>query len=379
MIAVHFGAGNIGRGFIGCLLNQAGYELVFLDVNESVVDLLNSTKSYRVLETGSGAKTHLVSSYSALNSQTQFEEAANAIASAQVLTTSVGVSILKFLAPLIDAGLARRTIPEPLVIMACENAIGASDVLKEALIASGSTSLSKALFANTAVDRIVPPQVSHNDLDVTVEAFSEWVIDSSSLGDLTPNIPGAIFVKDLSPYIERKLFTVNTGHATLAYLGQRAGLKTIVEAAQAPEIAKALLETLGETGQVLSARHHVDAAEHSKYVAKTIERFSNPELDDPVERVGRQPRRKLSRHDRLVGPAAYLAELGVKPVSLLQVIEAALLFEDETDPDVAALREQLINSNEQDFVSDVMGIDTQHSLAAELTRHVLNVKTKLRS
>lgn len=379
MIAVHFGAGNIGRGFIGCLLNQAGFELTFLDVNQDVVDLLNTQKHYLVIETGVGAITHEVTGYNALNSQTQFDAAADAIASAQVLTTSVGVSILKFLAPLLEAGLSRRTLQDPLIVMACENAIGASEVLKEALVASGSTILSRAIFANTAVDRIVPPQKSHDTLDVTVEAFSEWVIDRSMLGKHVPAIPGAIFVDDLDPFIERKLFTVNTGHATLAYLGQQAGHKTIVESAKDAGLAAALRETLEETSQVLISRHNFDSAEHAKYVVKTIERFSNPELDDPVERVGRQPRRKLSRHDRLVAPAAYLAELGGNPEALLRAIEAALLFEDESDPDVATLRQQLLDSSERDFVSDVMGIVSGHPLAEELARHVSNVKTKLRS
>ena len=129
MIAVHFGAGNIGRGFIGCLLNEAGYNLVFLDVNQEIVDELNSHDSYRVIETGAGAKTHTVSGFSALNSQSQFDEAAEVIASAQLLTASVGVNVLKFLAPLIAAGLEKRQ-GEPLVIMACENAIGATDILR---------------------------------------------------------------------------------------------------------------------------------------------------------------------------------------------------------------------------------------------------------
>ena len=113
MIAVHFGAGNIGRGFIGCLLFEAGFDLVFLDVNQDIVTELNSHHSYQVIETGSGARTHQVQNFKALNSQTQFEEAAAIIAQAEVLTTSVGVNVLKFLAPLIVAGLQKRTTAKP--------------------------------------------------------------------------------------------------------------------------------------------------------------------------------------------------------------------------------------------------------------------------
>ena len=48
MNAVHFGAGNIGRGFIGNLLNESGYEVCFVDVNSDMIDRINSDKSYLV-------------------------------------------------------------------------------------------------------------------------------------------------------------------------------------------------------------------------------------------------------------------------------------------------------------------------------------------
>jgi mannitol-1-phosphate 5-dehydrogenase len=375
MIAVHFGAGNIGRGFIGCLLNEAGYDIVFLDVNQEIVDELNSHDSYRVIETGAGAKTHTVSGFSALNSQSQFDEAAEVIASAQLLTASVGVNVLKFLAPLIAAGLEKRQ-GEPLVIMACENAIGATDILRDEIEKVNSAAAAKAIYANTAVDRIVPPQKPGLGLDVQVEAFSEWAIDATALGNKTPKIPGAEFVSDLKPFIERKLFTVNTGHATLAYAGQAAGANTIVEALGMPEVRGVMQGVLSETSQVLILRHGFDPAEHEKYVHKTIERFGNADLDDPVVRVGRQPARKLSRHDRIIGPAAYLAEMGIEPEALLQVVEAALVFKDDSDPEVEALHQQLRDSSAEEFVSAVMGISTDHPLATNLTRHVNNVKLK---
>jgi mannitol-1-phosphate 5-dehydrogenase len=376
MIAVHFGAGNIGRGFIGLLLHEAGYDVTFLDVNAEVVDHLNSQTSYQVIETGVGAKNHTVSNYRAVNSQTQFDEAAAVIAKAEVLTTSVGVNILKFLAPLLAAGLDMRTESKPLVVMACENAIGATDILKAEVEKLDPAATKHAVFANTAVDRIVPPQKPGLGLDVLVESFCEWAIDATALGENAPKIEGAHFVEKLDPYIERKLFTVNTGHATLAYAGQLAGAKTITEAGAIPEVAQLLKDVLAETSQVLINRHGFNPEEHAKYVAKTILRFANTDLDDPVERVGRQPARKLSRHDRLVGPAAYLAELGTEPKALLKVIEAALQFKDANDPSVEELHQKLKDETATEFVKEVMGISPTHPLAATLTSHVKSVQTK---
>lgn len=376
MIAVHFGAGNIGRGFIGQLLSEAGYKIIFLDVNSEVVEELKKADSYEVIETGLGAKTHKISNFTALNSNTEFEKAVEVIASADLLTTSVGPNALKFLAPLVVAGLKARTSSKPLVVMACENAIRATDIFRAEIAAVDSSVLERAVYANTAVDRIVPPQKESLGLDVLVESFYEWVIDSSALGENTPDIPGADFVADLNPYIERKLFTVNTGHASLAYLGQQHGCKTIVEAVSNSTVLEVVTNILKETSQVLVKRHGFNPEDHAKYVKKTLTRFTNTDLDDPVTRVGREPSRKLARNDRLVAPAAYLAEWGIEPTGLLQAIEAALVFEDVSDPGVEVLHNKISRLSPEEFVSEVMGIEPSHPLAQKLTSLVKQVKLK---
>lgn len=376
MIAVHFGAGNIGRGFIGQLLHESGYSLVFLDVNAELVDSLKTNSSYQIIETGVDANITEIRDFKAFNTNTEFDLAVEAIASANLLTTSVGANALKFLAPAVVAGLKSRSSSEPLLIMACENAIRATDLFRAEIAALDSEVLDKAVFANTAVDRIVPPQKDSQGLNVLVEQFCEWVIETSELGNSVPKIERALFVSDLTPYIERKLFTVNTGHASLAYIGQRHGCSTIVEAIKNPDVKNAVSRILQETSQVLVRRHGFDESTQAKYVEKTLERFSEPQLDDPVTRVGREPSRKLSRNDRLVAPAAYLSEWGIEPTGLLEAIAAALEFEDSSDPGVAELHKKLQRLPAEDFVSEVMGIADPHPLAPQLTGLIKQVKLK---
>ncbi len=153
------------------------------------------------------------------------------------------------------------------------------------------------------MDRIVPGQPADGGIDVTVEPFYEWAIESAPFGDRLPTIPGAHFVEDLGPYIERKLFTVNTGHATAAYLGRRAGHSMIAEALADTDVASGVAAALEETSALLSAKHGFTAEEMTEYRTTILERFRNPALPDTVDRVGRQPLRKLSRHERLIGPA----------------------------------------------------------------------------
>ncbi|BBP87175.1 hypothetical protein BsIDN1_07930 [Bacillus safensis] len=69
MKALHFGAGNIGRGFIGSLLKASGFELVFTDVNEAVINELNEKKKeYTVELAAPGQQQEVVGPVSAINS-----------------------------------------------------------------------------------------------------------------------------------------------------------------------------------------------------------------------------------------------------------------------------------------------------------------------
>ena len=71
MKAVHFGAGNIGRGFVGLLLHEGGYDLVFSDVSAALVDAINAASSYTVHEVGEGGRDIVVTGFRAINSARQ--------------------------------------------------------------------------------------------------------------------------------------------------------------------------------------------------------------------------------------------------------------------------------------------------------------------
>lgn len=369
MKAVHFGAGNIGRGFVGLLLHEGGYELVFSDVAAPLVDAINAVSEYTVHEVGDGGTDKVVTGFRAVNSQTDPQAVIDEIATANVVTTAVGPTILRFVAPHIVAGLALRDpSAPPLQVMACENAIGATDILRDEVRAQAGDvweALSaRAVFANTAVDRIVPAQPPGEGVDVTVEPFFEWAIERTPFGDDPPTIPGAHFVDDLAPYIERKLFTVNTGHATTAYFGAQAGIEKISDALADPAIAARVSATLEETSALLEAVHGLDAAELAAYRATILRRFANPALPDTVGRVGRQPLRKLSRHERFVGPAAAAAERGLPTSALVAAMGAALAFDEPDDEQSVELQRRLREEDAAAFTAAVTGLEPGHPLFA---------------
>ncbi|TQS93401.1 mannitol-1-phosphate 5-dehydrogenase [Arthrobacter sp. TS-15] len=375
MKAVHFGAGNIGRGFVGLLLHEAGYEVVFADVADALISQLASASSYDVHEVGDHPAVKTVTGFRAFNSASQEAAVVEEISTADVVTTAVGPHILKFVAPVIARGLAARSTDlPPLQVMACENAINATDLLHTEIQAAWDDSAGDlgavAVFANTAVDRIVPNQVPGQGLDVTVETFYEWVIDRTPFGGNAPNIPGATFVDELGPYIERKLFTVNTGHASAAYFGYAAGLEKISDAMADPAVAAKVRAVLEETKELLVAKHGFAEAEQEAYVQKILSRFTNPHLPDTVNRVGRAPLRKLSRHERFVGPAAELAERGVTPVALLEAMSAALRFDDGNDDEAVELAKLLSELDAATAVERITELTPPHPLFAAVQKLV---------
>ncbi|PPH02840.1 MULTISPECIES: mannitol-1-phosphate 5-dehydrogenase [unclassified Rathayibacter] len=366
--AVHFGAGNIGRGFVGLILHGAGYELVFADVNSELIGRLAAADSYEVHEVGEEAATHVVDRFRAIDSAADEEALVREIAAADIVTTAVGPNILRFVAPVIAKGLAARDESAPrLAVMACENAINATRLLQTEVAANLGADewerlRTRAVFADTAVDRIVPNQDPGQGLDVTVESFFEWVVDRTPFEGTEPEIPGATWVDDLEPFIERKLFTVNTGHATAAYTGFAAGAHKLSDALAMPEVHDAVKAALEDTKALIVAKHGFSDEEQQAYLEKTLKRFANPYLTDTVDRVGRQPLRKLSRHERFIGPAAELAERGRTPEGLLAAIGAALRFDVPEDPQSVELHEKLAALSPEEFVAEVTGLTAEHPL-----------------
>lgn len=380
--AIQFGGGNIGRGFVAEFLHAAGYEVVFIDVMDSVINSLQQTPSYDVTEVSEeGESTKTITNYRAINSKTHEADVVQEIASADVVTCAVGPNILKFIAPVIAKGIDARTEERPVAVIACENAIGATDTLhgyiKQHTNPDRLETLSeRARFANSAIDRIVPNQPPNSGLNVRIEKFYEWAVEKTPFGEWGhPDIPAIHWVDHLEPYIERKLFTVNTGHATTAYYAHKRGKKMIAEALEDPEIRETVHKVLEETASLIVSKHEISEQEQKEYVDKIVSRISNPYLEDNVERVGRAPLRKLSRKERFIGPASQLAERGQKFDALLGAIEMALRFQNVPgDEESSELARILKENSAEDATLQLTGLEKDHPLYSHVVERVSTVQ-----
>lgn len=248
--------------------------------------------------------------------------------------------------------------------------IGGTETLKQYVFAHLSEAEQQLAgesvgFLNCAVDRIVPNQTNDDPLAVTVEPFFEWAIETRNVIGTVPPIQGAHFVADLGPYIERKLFTVNTGHALAAYLGYLRNYKTVQEAMNDEGIRLNVEQALSESGAVLVKKHGWHEEEHHSYIKTTIGRFTNPSLSDDIVRVARSPIRKLGPNDRLVAPAVqYCALFGNVPHGLAKGIAALLRFDDDRDVEAAALQQTIAQHGIEGALRQYAGLESGHPLVA---------------
>ncbi len=351
MKALHFGAGNIGRGFIGKLLSDSGVEVIFADVNETVIGQLQSQKSYGVKIVGDSVNTvEQVTNVTGVNStdETAIIKLFNEV---DLVTTAVGPTVLKIISGTVAKALEARIASgnnKPLNIIACENMVRGTSFLKEQvfthLTAEAQAKIDAVVgFVDSAVDRIVPPvQPDANDpLLVTVEEFSEWIVDQTQFKGEIPNIKGMELTDNLMAFVERKLFTLNTGHAVTSYVGKAKGYKFVKESIEDEEIKAFVKSVMQESGAVLIKRYGFDPAAHAAYIEKILKRFANPYLVDDVDRVGRQPLRKLSYNDRLIKPLRGTMEYGLPNDNLIQAIGYALTYRSEEDPQAVELAQSL--------------------------------------
>lgn len=349
MRALIFGAGNIGRGFIGQILKDNNYELIFADISDILIEEINLKKEYTVYFASDNKEHFKITDVSGIHNVKEAKKLNETIQEVDLITTAVGPNIVPIVAKTILEGVKERLSKKntkPFNIIACENAIGATSVLKETIFSYlDEDEKSKAEnvigFPNSAVDRIVPIQTNENLLDVIVEPYHEWVVEADKFrGDFEP-IKGVEYKKDLEPYIERKLFTVNTGHATTAYIGNSFGFKTINEAINDDTIHKIVLGVLGETSDYLVKSFNFSEVDQREYVNTIIERFKNPHISDELIRVARSPIRKISPKDRFIYPATELLKMGKTPYYIATTISYILRYINPDDAESVELNKHL--------------------------------------
>ena len=376
--AVHFGAGKIGRGFLGQLYSQSGWDTAFVDVVPEVVEALNRRGRYEIeLVDDAGTASVPVERVRGIDGR-DAEAVAEALAGCQLASTAVGVRALPRVASPLAAGLARRAAQsgEPLNVVVCENLLAATEALREAVLAeldhAGRAFVRERVgFVATVVSRMVPDQQATGDpLHVAVEPYATLPVDARAFVGEPPPIQGMLPVDNIRAHEERKLFCHNLGHALCAYVGYRKGARFIAEAVAQPAVRLPVVAALAETAAALIEEHGFDPDEYAAHVADLLRRFANRALGDSVARVGRDPIRKLGRHDRLVGAALCCLDHNVYPTNVIQGIAAAIAYDCPDDPQALRLRQILRHDGLGAVLTEVCGLQPHEPLYAILRKAI---------
>ena len=388
-IAVQFGAGNIGRGFIGVLLSQSGYPVVFVDVVDPLVEAINRQGKYVIKEIiDGGERTTTVENVRAINGKAE-AEVVEAISQATIITTAVGPNVLAIIARVIANGLQRRAelnLETPLNLIACENLIDNSKILQDHVFSHLPTDVQQYVEAHIGfpccvIDRVVtnPSQAERatNPLLVIAEGQGQWIVDRPGFVGEPPAIAGMQLTGDLDAYVEQKIFTLNTAHAATGYLGYLKGYEFIHQALQDPDIRQVVTGAIEESSAALIKRHGLNPETQERYALNTLKRFANDALADPVVRVVREPKRKLAPNDRLIKPALLALETGLSPLNLATAIAAALLYDNPDDPQAVELSGELKEKGVDQVLAQVCNLPSG-SVLAQLVKEKLSEVKKLR-
>jgi mannitol-1-phosphate 5-dehydrogenase len=426
-LAVQFGAGNIGRGFMGELFHASGYRTVFVDVDRAVVDALQARGSYEVHHVTTESDTPVrISGVSALDAR-DTDAVARAVAGASVVCTAVGVRTLAAVTPALAQGILLRTRQAemaPLNVITCENFVGAGRVLRDLVWReienlSGATAPPEHLrggspdppregrgdalgngvcaagpetrrakwsghapplsrtefdtrfgFVEAVVSRmvpLVPAEVRRRDpLWIACEPYARLPVDAKAFRGPVPRITGLEPVADILAYQRRKLASHNMSHAVAAYLGYQARHEFLWQAMADDGITRAVRASMDETGRALVSRFGFEPADERAYEEDLLQRYRNRALGDQVRRVAADPLRKLGREDRLIGSARLCLEENVEPAHLLVGIRAALGYNNPDDPAAVRLQEMLASRGRESVLRDVCGLSPDEPLFARL-------------
>lgn len=391
---LQFGAGNIGRGFIGQIFSHAGYEVVFVEINEELIKLINERRCYKVEVRDEERKIILVKGVRAIHIN-DVDSVVRELCECDVASTAVGVSALPSLYPVIALGLLKRweSGGKPLDIIICENLRNASSHFKEGLLKYLPSDFPIDDFVGlveTSIGRmipIMPEEVRREDpLLIYAEAYDTLIVDGLAFKNELPKVPQIDPKKNIKAYVDRKLFIHNLGHSAVAYMAYvtDASIKHIWKAMENDEIRSVAKEAMWESALSLIREYpqEFDEENQRQHIDDLLRRFSNKYLGDTVYRVGRDIQRKIGRDERIVGAILLDLRHNVEPMATAKVLASALLFRATDDegkmyPKDEEFVRKWYPKGVEEILTELCGLDENDIAQRRIIERVRNLHDKL--
>jgi len=336
---VIFGAGKIGRSFIGQLFSRGGFEVVFVDVFAPVIEALNRRGNYNVIIKSEKEQILNVSNVRGVLS-TDEDKVIDEIAGASIMAVSVGSNVMSKIAPIVAKGLIRRfsiSKDSPLDIILAENLRDAAPFFHEKLIPYLPVDYPFGKLVGlieTSIGKMVPimreNDMAEDILQVFAEPYNNLILDRKAFKNQIPEIEGLSPKENMKAWVDRKLFIHNLGHATTAYLGYLYNQEFIYlyEALAVPEVFNCVRDTMLQSANILLKLYPEEFTEKAltDHIDDLLSRFANKHLGDTIFRVGCDLTRKLGPEDRLIGVVRLARELQLPYDRILVSIACACRF-----------------------------------------------------
>jgi len=340
-----FGAGKIGRSFIGQLFSKGGYEVVFVDVFKPVIDELNSRRNYKVILKDIQESVIMVENVRGIMAD-DCKLVAHEISSAELIAVSVGLNGLKGIIPLISNGLIQRFEKDPTAaidIIIAENLRNAAEYFETELLKILPTTYpfhQLVGLVETSIGKMVPimqPKDLQEDiLQVFAEPYNTLILDRKAFKNPIPEIEGLAPKDNMKAWVDRKLFIHNLGHAAAAYLGHLHSpqLINLYEVLDIPEIFSEVEAIMQQAARVLIKKYPSEFNDESmtEHINDLLKRFMNKALGDTIFRVGCDLPRKLGPDDRLSGLVKLAIEMNLPYDKILVALICGCQFK-ATDHD----------------------------------------------
>jgi len=395
MKLVQFGAGNIGRAFVGQLFARAGWEVVFVEVDAALIEALNRAHQYAVEIRDEPPARIIVENVRAVDGRDR-ATVAEEVATADIAATAVGPHALPSVYPLLAAGLMRRRELRqlPLDILICENLRSAADIFRENLARELPEDFDIECdvgLVETSIGKMVPlisdAERRRDPLTVYAEAFNTLIVDARAFKRPVPDVPGLDAKDNIAAYVDRKSFIHNLGHAAAAYLGfvaqpDQPYLWQVLEDLRVEAITRG---AMWESGRALIAEYPSEFTRENQgeHIEDLLRRFRNRRLGDTVYRVGRDLFRKLGPADRVVGALRLQMRRSIEPRATTAALAAALLFRARDDEgnllaDDARFAVALGEVGADAMLADVCGLDPKERAAADIIARTVALYDQLR-
>jgi mannitol-1-phosphate 5-dehydrogenase len=343
-----FGAGATGRGHVGLLAWQAGYEMVFVEKKPELVKALHQAGCYRVKLYGQDPYEVEVSGYRVYASADRQTVAREIVDADLVLTAvfdqnlpDVAVTLAEAVKACLQAG---RT--KPLNVIACENMMDSSSTLGKHVMShlqGEDLAYSGEIFGfpDCMISRVVP-RPDPDPLVIVTENYNEWTARREAFKGVKPaGLDALELVDNQTARLERKLFIHNGGHAVCGYFGFHRGHRYIHEALSDSLVVEHVLGALDELGEVVRHKHCFSPESIDAYKKDLGQRGAIAEMKDEVLRVVRDPIRKLSPRERLLAPALYAEAHDLPRQWIVRGITAMLKYRHPADPQSLLLAEKI--------------------------------------